>query len=240
MKGLYDVARHLVWLTQFGLSVVVPPTLCIAGSVWLRHRFTLGGWVVVVGVVVGVLAAVSCLRCSLQALDRQGRPAKKTAKKHLLYPLTDIRKGSPPLQKHRDVLQQASRLAVAVALCIAAMLAVYALTGHFTNAVLLGALIGFVMAMGNFLSLSITVSNAMNRAANGGSPQKAQLEIQTSSVVRPVILVIIYILLFRAELCDPLAAILPLLFAQICIKLIDFSRPDPQAAQKTKDGDSTP
>ena len=90
------------------------------------------------------------------------------------------------MQKHRDVLQQASRLAVAVALCIAAMLAVYALTGHFTNAVLLGALIGFVMAMGNFLSLSITVSNAMNRAANGGSPQKAQLEIQTSSVVRPV------------------------------------------------------
>ena len=138
------------------------------------------------------------------------------------------------MQKHRDVLQQASRLAVAVALCIAAMLAVYALTGHFTNAVLLGALIGFVMAMGNFLSLSITVS------ANGGSPQKAQLEIQTSSVVRPVILVIIYILLFRAELCDPLAAILPLLFAQVCIKLIDFFRPDSQAAQKTKDGDSTP
>ena len=140
------------------------------------------------------------------------------------------------MQKHRDVLQQASRLAVAVALCIAAMLAVYALTGHFTNAVLLGAL----MAMGNFLSLSITVSNAMNRAANGRSPQKAQLEIQTSSVVRPVILVIIYILLFRAELCDPLAAILPLLFAQFCIKLIDFFRPDSQAAQKTKDGDSTP
>ena len=130
------------------------------------------------------------------------------------------------MQKHRDVLQQASRLAVAVALCIAAMLAVYALTGHFTNAVLLGALIGFVMAMGNFLSLSITVSNAM--------------KIQTSSVVRPVILVIIYILLFRAELCDPLAAILPLLFAQVCIKLIDFFRPDSQAAQKTKDGDSTP
>ena len=150
------------------------------------------------------------------------------------------------MQKHRDVLQQASRLAVAVALCIAAMLAVYALTGHFTNAVLLGALIGFVMAMGwilavgNFLSLSITVSNALDRAANGGSPQKAQLEIQTSSVVRPVILVIIYILLFRAELCDPLAAILPLLFAQFCIKLIDFFRPDSQAAQKTKDGDSTP
>ena len=127
---------------------------------------------------------------------------------------------------------------MAVALCIAAMLAVYALAGRFDNAVLIGALVGFVLAMGNFLSLSITVSNALDRAANGGSPQKAQLEIQTSSVVRPVVLVIIYILLFRAKLCDPVAAILPLLFAQVCIKLIEFFRKEP--TKDKKDGDSTP
>lgn len=81
MKGLYDVARHLVWLTQFGLSIVVPPTLCILGAVWLRHQLALGGWVVAVGVVVGVLAAVSSLRGSLKALDRQGRTAGDTKKK---------------------------------------------------------------------------------------------------------------------------------------------------------------
>ena len=142
------------------------------------------------------------------------------------------------MQKHRDIFEQTGRLAVAVALCIAAMLAVYALAGRFDNAVLIGALVGFVLAMGNFLSLSITVSNALDRAANGGSPQKAQLEIQTSSVVRPVVLVIIYILLFRAKLCDPVAAILPLIFAQVCIKLIEFFRKEP--TKDKKDGDSTP
>ena len=142
------------------------------------------------------------------------------------------------MQKHRDIFEQTGRLAVAVALCIAAMLAVYALAGRFDNAVLIGALAGFVLAMGNFLSLSITVSNALDRAANGASPQKAQLEIQTSSVVRPVVLVIIYILLFRAKLCDPVAAILPLLFAQVCIKLIEFFRKEP--TKDKKDGDSTP
>ena len=142
------------------------------------------------------------------------------------------------MQKHRDIFEQTGRLAVAVALCIAAMLAVYALAGRFDNAVLIGALVGFVLAMGNFLSLSITVSNALDRSANGGSPQKAQLEIQTSSVVRPVVLVIIYILLFRAKLCDPVAAILPLLFAQVCIKLIEFFRKEP--TKDKKDGDSTP
>ena len=51
------------------------------------------------------------------------------------------------MRKHEDIFGQVSRLAVAVALCIAAMLAVYALAGRFTNTVLLGALIGFVLAM---------------------------------------------------------------------------------------------
>ena len=81
MKGLYDVARHLVWLTQFGLSVVIPPTLCVMGAVWLRRHFALGGWVVAVVVIVGALAAVSCLRSSLQALDRQGKTPEKPGKK---------------------------------------------------------------------------------------------------------------------------------------------------------------
>lgn len=77
MKGLYDVARHLVWLTQFGLSIVIPPVLCIMGAVWFRRQFALGGWVVAVGVGVGVLAAVSCLQSSLKALDRQGKSPKR-------------------------------------------------------------------------------------------------------------------------------------------------------------------
>ena len=45
MKSLYDAARHLVWLTQFGLSVVIPPVVCIIGAVWLRRQLQLGGWI---------------------------------------------------------------------------------------------------------------------------------------------------------------------------------------------------
>ena len=130
------------------------------------------------------------------------------------------------MRKHEDIFGQVSRLAVAVALCIAAMLAVYALAGRFTNTVLLGALIGFVLAMGNFISLCITVSNALDRTVKGDNPQKAQLQIQSSGVIRLVVLVIIYILLFRAKFCDPLATILPLLFAQVSLKLIELFRKD--------------
>ncbi len=138
------------------------------------------------------------------------------------------------MQKNRGVLRQVGGLAAALLVCIAVMLAVYALLGRLDRMVLLGALFGWLLAIGNFLSLSITVSNALDRAANGGSPQKAQLEIQTSSVVRPLVLAVIYIVLFCAKVCDPVAALLPLLFAQVAIKVLEFFRND------KKGGDTAP
>ena len=138
------------------------------------------------------------------------------------------------MQKNRGVLRQVGGLAAALLVCIAVMLAVYALLGRLDRMVLLGALFGWLLAIGNFLSLSITVSNALDRAANGGSTQKAQLEIQTSSVVRPLVLAVIYIVLFRAKVCDPVAALLPLLFAQVAIKVLEFFRND------KKGGDTAP
>ena len=91
-----------------------------------------------------------------------------------------------------------------------------------------------VIAVGNFLALSITVSNALDRAAAGDNSVKACMNIQSSSVVRTAILAVIYVLLFHAKVCDPLAALLPLLFAQAAIKLIEFFRKD------SKGGDAVP
>ena len=131
------------------------------------------------------------------------------------------------MQKHQDILQQVGRMALATAGCSAIMLAIYAV-------VLLGGLLGTVIAVGNFLALSITVSNALDRAAAGDNSVKARMSIQSSSVVRTAILAVIYVLLFRAKVCDPLAALLPLLFAQAAIKLIEFFRKD------SKGGDAVP
>ena len=130
------------------------------------------------------------------------------------------------MQKHKDVLHQTGRLALALLVCVGAMLGVYVLLGKFTTSVFLGAVIGSVLAIGNFLSLSITVSNALDRAARDQDPQRAQLSIQASSVVRLLVLAAIYILLFRAEVCDPVAALIPLLLAQAALKLVEFFRKD--------------
>jgi hypothetical protein len=74
----------------------------------------------------------------------------------------------------------------------------------------------------------------LDRAAAGDNSVKACMSIQSSSVVRTAILAVIYVLLFHAKVCDPLAALLPLLFAQAAIKLIEFFRKD------SKGGDAVP
>ena len=66
----------LVWMTQLGISVAVPLALCTVGSVWLRNRFDLGPWVLVVGIGLGFYLAVDGFRTSLRAMDRMGKPSK--------------------------------------------------------------------------------------------------------------------------------------------------------------------
>lgn len=60
----------LVWLTQLGLSVVVPPVCAIWLAVWLRNTYGWGQWVIWTGIALGVICAVDGLRVSLLAMER--------------------------------------------------------------------------------------------------------------------------------------------------------------------------
>ena len=60
----------LVWLTQLGLSVAVPPVLLILLALWLRDDCGWGGWVVWVGILLGIIMAIDGLRTSLKAMAK--------------------------------------------------------------------------------------------------------------------------------------------------------------------------
>ncbi len=62
--------KLLVWLTQLGLSVALPLAGFIFLALWLRERFSLGGWVLIIGIVLGLITAMDGLRQSLKILDR--------------------------------------------------------------------------------------------------------------------------------------------------------------------------
>lgn len=59
----------LTWLTQLGLSVAVPLAGWIFLALWLQKQFTLGDWVIGVGIVLGLIGAIDGLIRSLKALS---------------------------------------------------------------------------------------------------------------------------------------------------------------------------
>lgn len=73
MKEFFRTARLLAWVTQFGFSVAAPLAGCILLSVWLERRFALGGWVVGLGVILGIAGAVGGLVSAVRLMERQGR-----------------------------------------------------------------------------------------------------------------------------------------------------------------------
>ncbi len=60
----------IVWLTQLGLSVAIPPAGFVLLAVWLRRTFDWGNWVIIVAVVLGVICALDGLRVSLKTMNR--------------------------------------------------------------------------------------------------------------------------------------------------------------------------
>ena len=56
------------------------------------------------------------------------------------------------------------------------------------------------------------------------TPRGCQLSIQASTGIRLLFIAVVLILLFRGGICDPVAAMIPLLFAQFALKFIDLLR----------------
>jgi len=74
---LFKDLKAIVWLMQLGISVAVPMLMFVLGAVWLRGRFGLGAWIIVVGVLLGIYGAVDGLRHSLKAMDAVTGGSKK-------------------------------------------------------------------------------------------------------------------------------------------------------------------
>ena len=64
----------LIWVGQFGFSVLFPTCFFLMVSVWLRDRFDLGLWIVAVLGILGLMTSFStakaCLRSILKEIAR--------------------------------------------------------------------------------------------------------------------------------------------------------------------------
>ena len=70
----------IIWVTQFGFSVLFPLCLFMYLGFWLQNRFDLGLWVMVLCGVIGFLTSIStaksCLHSLLKARDEASSQEK--------------------------------------------------------------------------------------------------------------------------------------------------------------------
>ena len=67
----------IVWLSQLGLSVAVPPVITVWLAVWVKNQFSLGVWVIWSGVALGLYCAVTGLISSLRTMEQMSRKEEK-------------------------------------------------------------------------------------------------------------------------------------------------------------------
>ena len=126
-------------------------------------------------------------------------------------------------EARRVVLNETRIIAVGEAVCVALMLAVFALLGRFDLQAALGGVFGGILAVANFFFMAVGASQAMDRAA-AQDVRGGQKQVKNSYSLRMIALFVILFALVKSGLCNALACVLPLAFVRIIITVAEFFR----------------
>lgn len=127
------------------------------------------------------------------------------------------------MDSRKAVFRETGVVAVGVTLCSAVMVGVFALMGLFDLSVVLGAVVGSVLAILNFFVMAICTSLAADKAANqdvGGG----KALINGSYLGRMVVLAVLLFACAVSGFFNLFALVLPLVFVQPTITIAEFFR----------------
>lgn len=65
----------LMWVGQFGLSIIFPTLLFLMLGVWLQNKFSLGIWVLILCGIIGLLTSYSTTKSCLHSLRKAAEDA---------------------------------------------------------------------------------------------------------------------------------------------------------------------
>lgn len=127
------------------------------------------------------------------------------------------------MNTRKFILRETALLALGELVCAAAMVALFALLGYFDYKVVLGALLGCLIAVGNFFFMAIASNAAADRAAEQ-QVKEGQSMVKSSYRLRLLVIGVLLFLLAKSGHCNVLALVLPLFFVFPVITVIEFFR----------------
>lgn len=127
------------------------------------------------------------------------------------------------MDSRKFVLKETAIVLLGEVLCSAAMVGIFALLGKFDRTVLLGAIVGAALATLNFLFMAIGASLAADKAENQ-NVKGGQAMIQSSYLLRMVVLFLVLFAFVKSGLCNVFTLVLPLAFVRPVITVAEFFR----------------
>ena len=119
------------------------------------------------------------------------------------------------------VLKETAVVALGEAVCVALMCAVYALIGKFDLSVLLGGLVGLLVAAGNFFALAVVATLASDKA-EAGDPLAGQKLMKSSYPIRLLAMAAVLVLCAKSGFFNVIALVLPLAFVRPILTITEF------------------
>lgn len=127
------------------------------------------------------------------------------------------------MDSRKFVLKETALVALGQAICVGAMIGIFALLGHLDRTVVIGGIAGGTLAILNFLFMAIGASIAADKAQDQ-NVKGGQATIQTSYIVRLVVLCVVLFALIKSGLGNVLATVLPLAFTRPILTIGEFFR----------------
>ena len=127
------------------------------------------------------------------------------------------------MDSHKYVFKETLTVAIGEAICVAVMLGVFALLGKFDRSVLLGGILGGVLAVANFFFMAVGTALAADKAENQ-DVKGGQAVISSSYTIRMIVMAVLLFAAVKSGFCNVFASVIPLVFVRPVLTLGEFFR----------------
>lgn len=127
------------------------------------------------------------------------------------------------MNARKFIIRETAYLALGELLCIAAMIGIFALLNSLDYTVIVGAIIGMILAVGNFFFMAIGSNAAADKAVEQ-DVKGGKSAVKVSYTTRLFVIGILMVLFAKSGHCNPLAMGCPLIFVFPLLTVIEFFR----------------
>lgn len=127
------------------------------------------------------------------------------------------------MESRKIVFKETAVVLVGQLVCVAVMLGVYGLLGKFSGKVLLGGIVGGVLATANFFFMAVGASLAADKAEQD-NVKGGKAMIQSSYMLRLAVLAVLLFACAKSGIFDLVALLLPLVFTRPILTVGEFFR----------------